>query len=246
MSTTSATVYVRDVEVTVDFEDIKNLHIAVYPPAGRVRVAAPVGMEVDAVRVAVVRRWPWVERKRAGFRDAPRQSEREMVDGESHYVWGRRYRLRVVERSGRSSLAVSGGRLVLQIRPGVDGRGRREALERWKRAELRRAALPVIAQWQGALEVDLPGWGMRRMKTKWGTLSRSNGTMWLNPELAKKHPDCLEYIVVHELIHLLEPNHGPRYVALMTKHLPDWERRRDLLDSAPLIEEPWGPEETAG
>ena len=245
MSTTSATVYVRDVEVTVDFEDIKNLHIAVYPPAGRVRVAAPVGMEVDAVRVAVVRRWPWVERKRAGFRDAPRQSEREMVDGESHYVWGRRYRLRVVERPGRARLALHGDRLMLEVGFGVDEQGRRDALERWKRAEVRRATPPLIEQWEGTLKVDLPAWGMRRMKTKWGTLSRSTGTMWLNPELAKKHPDCLEYIVVHELMHLLEPNHGPQYVALMTKHMPDWERRRDLLDSAPLINEPWGPEEVS-
>jgi len=234
---------IRDVPVHVDFEPIKNVHIAVHPPAGRVRVAAPEGMALDAVRLAVIRRWPWVERKRAEFRGAERQSGREMVAGESHYVWGRRYRLRVVERPGRTHLEIDGDRLILYAPKGSEEAERQSVLERWKRAEVRRAAPDLFAKWCGELSLPQPRWGIRKMKTKWGTCSRNNGTIWLNPELAKKHPDCLDYIVLHEMVHLLEPNHGTRFAALLGQHMPDWPTRKDLLNQSPLIDEAWGPEE---
>jgi len=206
-------------------------------------VAAPEGMDLDAVRLAVIRRWSWVQRKRAGFRGAERQSEREAVTGESHYIWGRRYRLRVVECSGRSHLEVDGNQLVLYSPTGATVSERQAVLERWKRAEVRRVAPELFAKWSGELGLPLPHWGIRKMKTKWGTCSRTNGTIWLNPELAKKHPECLDYIILHELLHLLVPNHGPQFTTLLGQHLPDWTTRKDLLNQSPLIDESWGPEE---
>ncbi|MBN8868271.1 MAG: M48 family metallopeptidase [Solirubrobacterales bacterium] len=239
MSTANAYLTVRGIGVDVVYKDIKNLHIGVYPPIGRVRVAAPERLDDDQVRLAVIQRLSWIKRQREKLQAASRQSEREMITGESHYVWGIRRRLKVVERPGRTNIEIDGERLVLYASPEATTEERRVALDRWYREQLRQAIPALIAEWETKLDVTVPKWTIRRMKTKWGSCNRETRHLWFNLELAKKHPNCLEYIVVHEMTHYFERSHTERFTKLMDKQLPDWRSRRDQLNEAPLTEEVW-------
>ena len=241
MSTASSRLTVGGIAADVVYKDIKNLHIGVYPPAGRVRVAAPLRLDDDEVRRALVQRLPWIKKQRLRLQNASRQSLREMVTGESHYVWGRRYRLRLIERDDRPHVEVDGERLHLYVPPRIAPERRRDVLDRWYREELRAAIVGVIAKWEPAVGVSVPRWTIRRMKTKWGSCNRATGHITFNVELAKKHPENLEYIAVHEMTHLLEGGHGERFSRLMDRSLPDWRARRDQLNDAPLAHEEWAP-----
>lgn len=239
MSTANPYMTVRGIDIDVIYKDIKNLHIGVYPPMGRVRVAAPDKLDDDRVRLAVIQRLPWIKKQREQMRSAERQSEREMITGESHYVWGMRHRLKVIERPGRAHLEIDGERLLLYIPAETSAEKRRELLDQWYRQQLRAAIPELVTKWESALQVSVPRWSIRRMKTKWGSCNRETGHIWFNVELAKKHPDCLEYIVVHEMTHHLERSHGERFTKLMDGHLPDWRTRREELNRAPLAQEEW-------
>lgn len=239
MSTTNAYMTIRGIDIDVVFKDIKNLHIGVYPPLGRVRVAAPKKLDDENVRLAVIQRLPWIKRQREQMQTAERQSEREMITGESHYVWGVRNRLKVSERPGRAHLEIDGERLLLYVPEGASTEKRRDLLEHWYREQLRAAIPRLIAKWEPVLEVSVPRWSIRRMKTKWGSCNRETGHIWFNVELAKKHPDCLEYIIVHEMAHHLERSHGERFTKLMDGFLLDWRSRRDMLNNSPLADERW-------
>ncbi|MDV6291474.1 M48 family metallopeptidase [Rhodococcus aetherivorans] len=239
MSTANAYLTVRGIDIDVIYKDIKNLHIGVYPPMGRVRVAAPTRLDDDQVRLAVIQRLPWIKRQRDKLRSAERQSEREMVTGESHYVWGVRRRLKVVERAGRAHFEIDGERLVLYVPADTSIEKRRDYLDKWYRDQLRQAIPELISKWEQALDVSVPKWTIRRMKTKWGSCNRETRHLWFNAELAKKHPDCLEYIIVHEMTHYFERNHGERFTSLMDQYLPDWRSRREQLNMAPLGAEEW-------
>jgi predicted metal-dependent hydrolase len=230
---------VRGIDVDVVYKDIKNLHIGVYPPMGRVRVAAPTRLDDEHVRLAIVQRLAWIKRQRDQLQAVQRQSQREMITGESHYVWGVRHRLKVIERPGRAHLEVDGERLLLYMPTGTSVEDCGKLLDRWYRAQLREAIPALITRWEPILDVRVPRWSVRRMKTKWGSCNRATGHIWFNVELAKKHPDCLEYIVVHEMTHHLERNHGQRFTALMDNHMPNWRSRRDQLNAAPLASEQW-------
>lgn len=234
-----STITVVDLTVEIHFKPIKNLHLSVYPPDGRVRVAAPLHFDEDAVRLAVAKRLPWVRRQRAELQVAHRLSEREMVTGESYYVWGRRLRLRVVEASGRPKVRIDGNRLALTVRPGTSASERTNLVDRWERRQLRARLQDLIATRASEIGVRVEGFGTRRMRTKWGSYSAKTGRIWINTELAKKSPRCLEYIVVHELCHVLERGHGEAFVALMDQHLPDWRSRHHELNNAPLSAENW-------
>ena len=239
MSTASGYLTIRGINIDVVYKDIKNLHIGVYPPLGRVRVAAPKRLDDDQVRLAIVQRLPWIKKQRDQLQSADRQSQRELVSGESHYVWGVRHRLKVVERPGRAHFEVEGQRLLLYVPEGTTGEARRQLLDEWHRHQLRIAIAPLVAKWQAKIGVTVPQWSVRKMKTKWGSCNRESGHLWFNVELAKKHPDCLEYLAVHERTHLLERGHGERFAKLMDKNLPDWRARRDRLNQAPLGHEQW-------
>jgi len=239
MSTASACLSVNGIDVDVVYKDIKNLHVGVYPPVGRVRVAAPQRLDETHVRLAVIQRLPWIKRQRKQMQNAIRQSAREMVSGESHYVWGERCRLTVVERPTRPSVELDGGRLLLFVPRNLDTAARLELLQRWQRRQLRAAIPSLIEKWEPTIGRSVPSWGIRRMKTKWGSCNCESGRIWFNLELSKKQPRCLEYVVVHEMTHLLERNHGERFTALMDVFLPDWRDRRDELNSAPLADERW-------
>lgn len=243
MSTANGYLTVAGLGVDVVYKDIKNMHISVYPPVGRVRVAAPQRTTEDAIRLAVVQRLSWIKRQREQFQNADRQSERKMVSGESHYVWGQRYLLDVSKSSGAYGVEIKGNTLWVITPPETDAAGRFGALDRWYRRELKAAVPTLLEKWQPILAVVANKLVVRRMKTKWGTCVTATRTIWLNPELAKKDPWCLEYIVVHELAHLREQGHGEKFVALMDQVLPDWRARRNELNDAPLGHESWGEAE---
>jgi predicted metal-dependent hydrolase len=231
---------VGGVAVQVVRKDIKNLHLGVYPPNGRVRVAAPLRVRDDAVRLAVVGKLGWIKKQQAKFAAQPRQSRREMVSGESHYFLGRRFRLRVIERRGPGTIVLRSRRfLELHVRPGTDLAGRERLLRKWYREQLRRLVPPLLAKWEAILGVAAAAWGIKIMKTKWGACSIDARHVWLNLELAKKPVRCLEYIMVHELVHLVERHHNARFIALMDQHLPQWRQSRHERDAAPLAPATW-------
>lgn len=239
MSIASAHLQVAGVDVDVVYKHIKNMHIAVYPPLGRVRVAAPERLDDDAIRLAIVQRLPWIKRRREELLNAARQSKREMVTGESHYAWGQRYRLQAIETSGRIRFDLRGDKLIMEAPAGSTAEERRDALDRWYRAALKAEIPALINKWEPVLGRDVAKWSVRRMKTKWGSCNREAAHLWFNLELAKKHPRCLEYIVVHEMTHLLERNHNEQFSQLMDSFIPDWRSRRDDLNASPLRDEEW-------
>lgn len=226
--------------VEVVRKGIKNLHLGVYPPEGRVRVAVPLAMSDDAVRLAVISRLRWIRRQRSRFAAQPRQSARRMVSGESQYFLGRRYRLRVVEHDGPTRVTLRGAaRIELRVRPGTDTDTRERVLHQWYRRRLRELIAPLAEKWEALLGVEPAFWGIRKMKTRWGTCNTETRRIWLNLELAKKPVECLEYLVVHELTHLLERRHTDRFVALMDRSLPLWRLHRETLNAAPLGHDTW-------
>lgn len=240
MSTDAHQIVVSGVTVQVVRKPIKNLHLGVYPPHGRVRVAAPLRVSDDAVRLAVVGKLGWIKRQRARFEAQPRQSAREMISGESHYVFGRRYRLRVVFTPGPAKVLLPGkATMELQVAQNASTEDRLRILQSWYRQRLRERIGPLQHKWQKAFGVDLAGCGIKRMKTKWGSCNPDAHRIWLNLELAKKPVQCLEYLIVHELTHLIERHHNDRFTALMNEHLPDWKARRALLNAQPLSHDAW-------
>ena len=240
MSTETHEIFVGGVPVEVVRKRIKNLHLGVYPPEGRVRVAAPLVLSDDAVRLAIVARLGWIKQQRAKFVAQERQSEREYVSGECHFYKGRRYRLNLIERSGRAKVTLRGSEFIdLAVKPGTDRTGRESALQKWYRRELRAEAAPLIEKWAQRLNLAVPEFRIKRMKTKWGSCSIKSGRVWLNLELIKKPPACLEYIVVHELVHLLERHHDNAFIAQMDRLLPGWRSTRHQLNVHPLAAETW-------
>lgn len=226
---------VSGVLVEVARKSVKHLQIGVYPPDGAVRVTAPLAMPPEAIHVAVVSRLPWIRRQRALFEEQQRESPREMVSGESHWVFGRRVRLSVEPASGRTQVFLRGHRaLVLQIAPERSAEDRLAALQRWYRAELRAVLAPLIQTWAARLGVQPRGWRIQRMKTRWGSCSPRTHRLLFNLELAKKPRSCIEYIVVHELAHLLAPTHDTRFYALLDQHMPNWRMLRRELGLGPL------------
>lgn len=221
-------------------KDIKNLHLGVYPPLGRVRVAVPLVISDEAVRLAVIDKLGWIKRQKAKFAQQPRQSQREMVNGESHYFLGQRYRLRLHEVDAPARVAVRGiASMDLFVRPGASVAQREEVLLQWYRERLKALISPLLDKWQPIIGVQADHWGVKKMKTKWGSCNPVAKRLWLNLELAKKPAMCLEYIVVHELVHLLERKHSERFAALMDGFLPNWRLCRETLNSGMLGHEVW-------
>jgi len=231
---------IRGLPVDVVRKAIKNLHLGVYPPHGRVRVAAPLAVSDEAVRLAVIAKLGWIKRQRARFEEQPRQSKREMVSGESHYFLGQRYRLNVVAQNGPSSVAIRNKRtLDLFVRAGRDTGQCAKVMLAWYRQKLKALIPPLIAQWETVMGVKVAEWGVKQMKTKWGACNIEARRIWLNLELAKKSIQCLEYIVVHEMVHLLERHHNDRFTKLMDSFLPQWRLQRAELNRAPLGHATW-------
>lgn len=240
MITKSHKIEVRGISVEIVRKDIKNLHVGVYPPNGRVRVAAPLRLDDEAVRLAVVSRLRWIRRQQKGFDQQVRQSQREMVTGESHYYQGRRYLLDVVEHDGPASIRiVNNTTMELRIRPGTDRDDREAVLLRWYRRRLHEQIPKLLSKWEPKVGVKVAEVRIKRMKTRWGSCTREARRIWLNLELIKKASSCLEYILVHEMIHFLERHHNEQFCDLMEELLPQWHLLRDELNRMPLAHEEW-------
>lgn len=231
---------VGGITVAVVRKPIRSLRFSVQPPDGSVRVSAPVELNDDVVRLAIVNKLSWIKRQREAFAAQPRQSARAMVTGETHYVFGRACRLRVVEHDGPVRIGTPRkGEIVVHARRGLTSEQRERALHAWYRERLKELVPELVAKWERLLDVKAAAVGIKRMKTRWGTCNTSARRVWLNLELAKKPRRCLEYIVAHELAHLVERTHSARFVALLDRHMPRWQGLRAELNAAPLAHEGW-------
>jgi predicted metal-dependent hydrolase len=231
---------VNGLVVDVVRKDIKNLHLAVYPPNGRIRVAAPLRVDDEAVRLAVISRLAWIKRQQSKFDGQERQSAREYVSRESHYYQGNRYLLNVVYHDAPPKVVIRNKTtLDLFVRTGSDTAQRERALLAWYRKRLKHMIPPLIAKWEAIIGVEVADWGVKQMKTRWGTCNVEARRIWLNLELVKKPVHCLEFITVHEIVHLLERHHNDRFVAYMDKFMPQWRLFRDELNRAPLGHATW-------
>lgn len=241
MSTEKHQITVNGLVVDVVRKNIKNLHLAVYPPIGRVRVAAPLQVNDEAVRLFTISRLPWIRRQQAKFEGQERQSAREFVSGESHYYQGHRYLLNVIYHQGPLAVVMRNNKTMdLFVRPDSDASERERILNTWYRRRLKEEIAPMIAKWEAIIGVKVAAWGVKQMKTKWGTCNIEAHRIWLNLELIKKPVHCLEYIIVHEMIHLLERRHNERFIAHMNSFMPLWLHYREELNRAPLGHESWG------
>ncbi|MDY0152524.1 MAG: SprT family zinc-dependent metalloprotease [Candidatus Cloacimonas sp.] len=231
---------VGDYTIDVVRKDIKNLHLAVYPPHGRIRIAVPQELDDETIRLHLVSKLAWIKKHIAGFEQVERLSQREYITGESHYLEGRRYLLNVIPDASINMIKIRGNTHIdLYEKPGTPIWHRPVMIQEWYRARLKVRIEPLITKWQDIIGVQIKEWSIKQMKTRWGTCNINAKRIWINLELAKKPEDCLEYIIVHELLHLLERNHNDVFRSYMDKYLPDWRFRKEVLNKFPLSHEEW-------
>lgn len=233
------TIQLGNVVIEVTFKNVKHVHLSVHPPTGRVSLVAPEGTRLEVARAYAISRLAWIRDQQVKLHEQARETPRQLVERESHYLWGRRYLLSVREAEEKPSVHLSHRRITLTVRPGSDAERRAGVLHDWHRALLHGVVPAIIAKWEARLGVTVTTYFVQRMKTKWGGCNRRNRTIRLNTELVKKPRDLLEYVVVHELAHLLEPTHGPRFIALLDAHYPSWRDARAELNALPLSAEKW-------
>lgn len=231
---------IGNISVEVVKKNIKNLHLAVYPPLGRVRLAAPEGVNDETLRLFTISKLPWIRKQQRRFAGQERESERKYVNRESHYFMGKRYLLRLVDTDKAARVEIKNKTYIdLHIKPGSSIAQRQHLLNEWYRAELKKLIPEILAQWERRIGVQVDGWGVKQMKTKWGTCNIQKKRILVNLELAKKPVHCLEYIIVHELVHLLERLHNERFLAYMDKFMPRWKYYRDELNKLPVSHIDW-------
>jgi predicted metal-dependent hydrolase len=228
-------------EIAVDVvkKGIKNIHLSVYPPTGDVRISAPLRMDLDNIRVFAITKLDWIKSQQQKLREQARETPREYLDRESHYVWGKRYLLKVIEQDAVPTVELKHSKMLLRIRPATSLERRNAIIEKWYRKELKAAIPPLIGKWQRLMGVRLERFFVQRMKTKWGSCRPGTKSIRLNTDLAQKPPECLEYIIVHEMAHLLEPTHTQRFIALMDRFMPKWQFYREELNRLPVRHETW-------
>ncbi len=235
----SETIRLDDIVIAVTRKDIKHAHLSVHPPGGRVTLVAPKGTRLEVARAFAATKLGWIRSQQAKLSAQPREQPRQFVERETHYLWGRRYLLSVVERDTKPCVSLGHRRITLTVRPGSTP-GKREALmNEWHRSLLHDVVPGLIRSWEPKLGVTVAGYFLQRMKTKWGGCNHRARNIRLNTELVKKPRDLLEYVVVHEMIHLLEPSHSERFVALLSGHYPGWREARAELNELPLGAEVW-------
>lgn len=231
---------VSGIAIDVQKKNVKNIHLSVLPPDGKVRVSAPLNTSNEAIRLVVIERLAWIKRQIRSFQSQSRQTERSFVSGETHYYLGHAYRLQVANTTEKQSVRIDGGkRLLLSVRKGHTMESRKKLVESWYRDEIKSQVPSLLDTWQPRVGKKVSQWGVKKMKTKWGSCNTDTGSILLNLELIKKPPECLEYILVHELVHLHERNHNDRFRKRLLDLMPDWKERRNLLNSKPLAYNHW-------
>ena len=234
-----AQVQLGDIAVDVVRKEIKNVHLSVHPPTGKVRIAAPSRMKLDTIRVLAISKLGWIKRQQTKLREQERESPREYLNRESHYLWGRRYLLSIEECDSRPTVEATHSKIILRLRPGADHAKRQALMEEWYRQQIKNAAVLLVAKWERLMGVHVDRFFVQRMKTKWGSCNPTARSIRLNTDLAKKPRVCLEYILVHEMTHLLEPTHNAQFITLMDRFIPKWEFYRQMLNRLPVRHEHW-------
>lgn len=233
------TIHIGDLSIAVTRKDIKNVHLSVHPPDGRVTLSAPSATRLDVARAYAITRLGWIRQHQAKLKNQARETPRQYIDRESHYLWGRRHLLSVAYRDVKPSVSLDHKRITLTVRPGSDAQKRAEIIHDWHKSLLHAVVPALIKKWELKLKVKVSGYFLQRMKTKWGSCNHRAGHIRLNTELVKKPKDLLEYVVVHEMAHLLEPTHTERFIGILDQHYPSWREARAELNELPLTAEAW-------
>jgi len=233
------TIQLGDITIAMTRKDIKNVHLSVHPPSGRVTLVAPLATRPEVARAYAASKIGWIRDQQAKLLGQARETPRQFVERESHYLWGRRYLLSLVEKDVKPFIRLDHRRITLTVRPGSSPAKREEVMQEWHRSLLHEAVPPLIRKWEAKLGVEVASYFLQRMKTKWGGCNPRQRNIRLNTELVKKPKDLLEYVVLHEMVHLIEPKHNERFLALMTKYYPTWREARAELNDLPLAAEVW-------
>jgi predicted metal-dependent hydrolase len=228
-----------EISVDVVFKDIKNVHLSVYPPTGRVRISAPERMKLDTIRIFAISKLDWIKRQQTKFQGQERETPREYLERESHYLWGRRYLLRVIEVNVAPGVELGPRTMILRVRPHSSDAKKAAIVAEFHREQIRTAVSPLVEKWTALIGITIGQLYVQQMKTKWGSCNPLSRAIRLNTQLAKKPKDCLEYILVHELVHFFEPHHGDRFVSFMDRFMPLWRQHRQELNRHPLSHENW-------
>jgi predicted metal-dependent hydrolase len=231
---TIKTIDIGNIAINVVQKNIKNVHLSVYPPLGNVRISAPLRMNLDTIRVFAISKLDWIRHQQQKLRSQVREPQREYLDRESHYLWGKCYLLKLIEVNAPHQLELQHDKIVLRVRPGLDLAKKRVIVDDFYRCQLETAIPPLIDKWERLMGVNVTSFSVRKMKTKWGSCTPALQTIRFNLELAKKPPECLEYVIVHELVHMLEPSHNKRFVAFMDAFMPKWRFYQTELNQLPI------------
>lgn len=228
-----------DIVVDVELKDIKNVHLSVYPPKGRVRIAAPMRMTLDTIRIYAISKLSWIKKQQQKFQAQVREAPREFLTKEGHYYLGSRYLLKVIEHDAPPVITVKHKTIEMRVRPNTDLQKRQALMDEWYRTQLKQLVPQIIVKYEKVMSVKVSEFAIKKMKTKWGTCNREAERIWLNLELAKKPFQCIEYIVVHEMVHLLERNHNDKFIAYMNSFLPEWKELKNELNKLPVNHREW-------
>lgn len=228
-----------DISISVTRKDIKNVHLSVHPPKGRVTLVAPTSTRLEVARAYAISRLGWIREQQNKLEAQAREAPRQFVERESHYVWGRRYLMVVNQLDTKPSVVLDHKRITLTVRPGSDAHKRADVIHEWQKRQLHAVVPVLIKKWERKLKVNVTGYYLQRMKTKWGSCNHQAGSIRLNTELVKKPKDLLEYVVVHEMVHLLEPTHNERFISILGDYFPTWREARAELNELPLAAEVW-------
>ena len=233
------TITIGEMAIEVLRKEIKHVHLSVHPPDGRVTLSAPAGTRPEAMRAFAVTKLGWIREQQHRLAEQARETDRQFIERESHYLWGRRYLMTVEYRAAKPSVRLDHRRITLIVRPGSDAVKRAAVIHDWHKRLLHQAVPVLIDKWAGRLQVTVRGYFLQRMKTRWGSCNPRAGHIRLNTELVRKPRDLLEYVLVHELLHLIEPTHNDRFVRLLDEHYPAWRTARAELNELPLAAEKW-------
>lgn len=235
----SSTIQLGEISILVTKKDIKNVHLSVHPPDGRVTLVAPKSTRLEVARAYAISKLSWIRNQQVKLKTQARETPRQFIERESHCLWGRRHLMTIEYREAKPAVSLDHKRITLTVRPGSDARKRAEVVHEWHKSLLHAVVPGFIEKWEPKLKVDVAGYFLQRMKTKWGSCNHRAGNIRLNTELVKKPKDLLEYVIVHEMAHLLEPTHNDRFVAILEKYYPTWREARSELNELPLAAEDW-------
>ncbi len=233
------TIQLGEIAVAVMCKEIQHVHLSVHPPNGRVTLVAPKGTRLEVARAYAISRLGWIREKQSQMRGQARETPRQFIERESHSLWGKRYLLSVREENTKPSITLTHRRIMLTVRPASSRAKRQAIMHEWHKSLLHNAVPGLIRKWEPRLGVKVAGYFLQRMKTKWGGCNHRTRNIRLNTELVKKPKDLLEYVVVHEMLHLITPTHSEQFLTLMAKHYPSWREARAELNELPLAAEIW-------